>query len=408
MLTDLQVRKMPLKGHRYEVLDGNGLYVRVHPSGAKSWIFRYNFEGVARRMTLGAYPGVTMAMARERHAVAVSDLQRGIDPGAKAKEVKSKRKAAPNFEELLSEFWEMELGKTPSGSERWRLVKKDALTPWRKKKVKDITRRDAVILLDLVRERAPITANRLQGVLVRMFNFAAERGIIKHSPLVGMRKTREVSRKRTLTDAEIKALWAALHLENKDIDIYRVTKLALKLILLTGQRPGEIAGMAWDEIDADAMLWNIPASRMKGAEPQIVPICPMAWAVIEEARTYNGNDCPFVFRSSHKLAEAITRPSITRAISRHWSEIEGIEQAFTPHDLRRTVRTKLAELGIGDIVAERLLGHKLQGMLAIYNQHPYLKEKRHALERWENRLAQIVSISEHSKGKIIQFRGRQG
>ena len=302
----------------------------------------------------------------------------------------------------------MELGKTPSGHERWRLVRKDALEPWRKKKVKDITRRDAVILLDGVRERAPITANRLQGVLVRMFNFAAERGIIEHSALVGMRKSREVPRKRTLGDTEIKALWAALDLENKDIDIYRVTKLALKLVLLTGQRPGEVAGMAWDEIDADAMLWNIPAGRMKGAEPQTVPICPMAWAVIEEARAYSGDDCTFVFRSSHKPAEAITRPSITRAVSRHWSEIKGIEKAFTPHDLRRTVRTKLAELGIDDIVAERVLGHKLQGMLAIYNQHPYLKEKRYALMRWENRLAQIVGISEHTAGKIIQFRGRLG
>ena len=113
----------------------------------------------------------------------------------------------------------------------------------------DITRRDAVLLLDKVRGRAPIGANRLQAVLVRMFNFAAERGLLEHSPLVGMRRPRESSRSRVLSDDEIKLLWAALDLENVDMDIYRVTKLALKMILLTGQRPGEVAGMAWSEID---------------------------------------------------------------------------------------------------------------------------------------------------------------
>ena len=101
--------------------------------------------------------------------------------GAEQQAKKAKRKAAPTFKDLLDEYWEMELEKTPTGKERRRMVEKDALTPWKNRKVSDITRRDAVILLDRVRKRAPIGANRLQGVLVRMFNFAAERGIIEHS-----------------------------------------------------------------------------------------------------------------------------------------------------------------------------------------------------------------------------------
>lgn len=390
VLTDLQVRKLAPQAERYEVLDGNGLYIRVHPSGAKSWVYRYNFEGVPRRYTLGQYPGLTMAEARKKHAAAVADLQRGIDPGAKAREAKAKRKAAPTFEDLLNEFWDKELGKTPSGPERKRLVEKDALGPWQKRKVADITRRDAVILLDKVRERAPVGANRLQGVLVRMFAFAAERGIIEHSPLVGLRRGRETARKRTLTDKELKALWAALDLENVKIDIYRVTKLAMKLILLTGQRPGEVAGMTFEEIDPEAKLWTIPPNRMKNAEPQTVPLCPMALEVIETAKQYgDGTETGPVFRSSHKPDEALTRPAITRAASRHWKEM-GAESAFTPHDLRRTVRTRLAEIGVDDIVAEKVLGHKLQGMLAVYNRHAYLKEKRAALQQWETKLGQIV------------------
>ena len=270
----------------------------------------------------------------------------------------------------------------------------------------DITRRDAVVLLDKVRLRAPIGANRLQGVLVRMFNFAAERGIVEHSPMTGLRKPQEKSRSRVLADDEIKALWTALDLENKDIDIYRVVKLALKLIILTGQRPGEVSSMAWDEIDEEGGFWDIPAGRMKNAEAQRVPLCPMALGVIKQAKIYsNPDECDFVFRSSHKPKQPISRQALTRAIRRHWSEMKidddkKIEKAFTPHDLRRTLRTKLAELGVSDIVAERVLGHKLQGMMAVYNRHGYDLEKRQALQVWELRLQEILGQSESAQNVI--------
>lgn len=407
-LTDLVVRKLAPKKRRYEISDGMGLAIRVMPTGAKSWIFRYQFEGIARRMTLGSYPGISLADVRELHGAAMKDIQRGIDPGEKLKAEKAKRKAAPTFEDLLDEFWELELSKSPTAKERRRLVEKDALSPWKNKKVVDITRRDAVILLDKVRLRAPIGANRLQGVLVRMFNFAAERGIIEHSPMTGLRRPQEKSRSRVLTDDEIKALWKALDLENKDVDIYRVVKLALKLIILTGQRPGEVSGMAWDEIDEAGCFWYIPAGRMKNAEAQRVPLCPMAFGVIKQAKKYsNPDECDFVFRSSHKPKQPISRQALAKAINRHWSEMKindgkKIEKAFTPHDLRRTLRTKLAELGVSDIVAERILGHKLQGMMAVYNQHDYDVEKRRALQVWELRLQEIIGHSE-PKQNVIPF-----
>ena len=91
-LTDLWVRKIPPKTQRFEVLDGNGLYIRVMPTGRKSWVFRYNFEGNARRMTLGSYPTMTLSQAREKHALALQDVERGIGPGLKAQAEKAKRK----------------------------------------------------------------------------------------------------------------------------------------------------------------------------------------------------------------------------------------------------------------------------------------------------------------------------
>ena len=399
-LTDLTIQKLKPKSKRYEVADGRGLYIRVMPSGAKSWVYRYQFNGLPRRMTLGTYPGISLAQAHERHSTALKELQQDIDPGAKAQEEKAKRKASPTFMDLLNEFWEVELLKSPTGRERKRLVEKDALPKWQNKKVSDITRRDAVLLLDKVRERAPVGANRLQGVLVRMFNFASERGIIEHSPLTGMRRAPEKARTRVLTDDEIKLLWTTLDLQNTEIDIYHVTRLALKMILLTGQRPGEVCGMAWAEIEGD--FWNIPPGRMKNGEANRVPLCPMALEVIETARMYS-SDCDYVFRSSYKPKSPISRQAVTRAVARHWPEM-GFTKAFTPHDLRRTLRTRLAELGINDVVAEKTLGHKLQGLMAVYNQHAYDTEKRQALNLWERRLSDIVGKSESVASNVIAFK----
>lgn len=390
-LTDLQIKNLRPRTKRYETGDGKGLSIRVKPTGDKSWFFRYMFDGAPRIMTLGEYPGISLAGARKRHGDSMLLVQQGIDPGVKAMEAKAKRKAAPNVQNLLDEFWEIELGKTPSGKERKRLVEKDVLSTWGKRKVSTITRRDAVLVLDKVRKRAPITANRLQGVLVRMFNFASERGIIDFSPLTGMRRGKENSRSRVLTNDEIKTLWNCLDLERPDIDIYRLTKLALKAILLTGQRPGEVAGMTWDQIDGE--WWTIPADhRKKNNEANRVPILPVLADIIETARVYS-NDSRHVFRSSHNQGLPVTVGALATAIRRHSAEM-GIDERFTPHDLRRTLRTRLAEAGISDIVAERVLGHKLQGVLGIYNRHGYDTEKRQALAIWERRLREILGISE--------------
>jgi integrase len=327
-LSDAQLRKIRPSGSRFELTDGKGLTLLVLPSGTRSWLLRYQYEGKPRRISLGEYPNVGLAEARTKAETVRADIKNGIDPAQKRAAEKTKRRTAPTFKNLLDEFWEMELTGKPTGEERWRLVEKDAIPEWGRRKVADITRRDAVLLLDKVRKRAPITANRLQGVLVRMFNFASERGIIEHSPLTGLRRPREQARSRVLTNYEIKMLWAAVDIENTKVDIYRATKLALKMILLTGQRPGEVCGMTWAEIDEESAFWNIPAERMKNGENNRVPLCNMALNVIEQAKAYSA-DSPFVFRSPFDKDRSVTRPALTKAIARHWSEM-GFQKSSPP------------------------------------------------------------------------------
>lgn len=414
-LTDLQVKKMGPHGKRYEVLDGNGLFVRVSHTGHKSWIFRYRFgtEQKPRRMTLGNYPMMTLAQARERHALAMQKLAQGIDPGAIAKKEAEWRKLEPTFKELLDEFLKMELSKSPTASERKRLVAKDALPFWKDRKVSSIKRRDAVVLIDRVRERAPVTANRLQGILVRMFNFASERGIIDFSPLIGMRRGKEVSRSRVLTNEEIQTFWNCLDLERTDIDIFHLVKIALKAILLTGQRPGEVVGMKWEHIEYG--WWTLPAESTKTRSENRVPILPMLADLIEQAKYYSTGS-QYVFVSARSPLYGFKRPgkarpkeedasltvgALANSLRRHRAEFK-MDQPYTPHDLRRTVRTRLAEIGVSDIVAERVLGHKLQGVLGIYNRHSYDEEKRQALARWERRLKEILEL-EQPRNNVVPF-----
>ena len=406
-LTDLAVKKLSKKVARYEVQDFGRLWLRVSPSGLKSWVFRYFHQGRDRRVTLGQWPGVGLGKAREKAAEALQQLQGGMDPGQLAKEKKAKLKAAPTVSELLEEFYQMELSGKPSGDERKRMLAKDLIPAWGRRKVKDITRRDAVLVIDNVRKRAPIGASRLQSAMVRMWNFAAERGIIEFSPMSGMRRPQETPKTRVLANDEIKALWAGLELENLKIDIYRPTKLAIKMILLTGQRPGEVSDMRWSEIDENAMSWTIAAERSKNRHENRVPLCRMALEVLEHAKSYRYPDSDFVFPSSYKAGRALSRAAMGKAILRHWTEI-GLNEPFTPHDLRRTVRTRLAEIGVQDVIAERVLGHKLQGLLAVYNRHSYDAEKRQALAQWEIRLSEILGHAQTRAGKVISFAARKG
>jgi integrase len=162
--------------------------------------------------------------------------------------------------------------------------------------------------------------------------------------------------------------------------------------------------MTWDEINGDT--WNIPAARRKGRTAHSVPLCSLALEILNEARLISGQSV-FVFQSPQGGADRPTeRLSLSRAVSRHLQEC-GFNEAWTPHDLRRTVRTGLAELGIGDLVAEQVLGHKIGGIMGVYNQHSYATEKRQALEKWERHIRRIVGI-EVEEGKVIPLRRAVG
>jgi integrase len=207
-----------------------------------------------------------------------------------------------------------------------------------------------------------------------------------------------VKRGRTLDDGEIRAFW----LGADACGIHRLTAIALKLILVTGQRPGEVIGMTRSEIEGTA--WTIPASRRKTGTGHVVHLTETALSLLADARAEVSRlakrrgwpESPFVFE--FREGKPGTTAALSRALTRYGDALGNRDHPdwghWTPHDLRRTCRTRLSEIGIAQEVAERVIGHTAQGVVGVYDQHKYRHEIRAALEGWERRLLSIIDPPE--------------
>lgn len=341
---------------------------------------------IKQRQTLGTHLTISLADARALALKVIADAKKNIAPNSKLNAIKQE----PFIKELINEFWERELSNKKSAKDMYRLLVKDVIPAWGYKKVSAITRRDVVILLDKIRDRgAPITANRLHGRLTRLFNFACERGILDESPMTRLRKTEESPRERVLNDEEIKKFWVGID----KVGVHPKTALALKLMLTTSQRAGEVTNMAWAEVDLKAAIWCIPVEKSKNGRAHKVPLTKTSLDLLKQAKTLSKNSS-FVFPSPLDLkgSKPLEVRSLSRAISRKHALMK-IDK-FVPHDIRRSVRTKFAELGVDEVVAERALNHHLQGLARVYNQHDYQKEIRTALTLWEKRLIDLINTVE--------------
>lgn len=392
--TDVYIKNLPAKVARYDLREGAGFGIRVFPSGEKSWFYIYHHHGRKRRMTLGSYPAMGLKDARQAHAEAARLLAQGIDP---AEDKIEKRQAAivaaeierknPTVQTLVHEY--LEHWAKPhkrSWVQDARILYKDVLPTWRNRKARDIDRRDLVLVLDAIKARgAPILANRTLAVVRRMFNFAVERGILDTSPAGHIKAPgKENRRDRVLTREEIRIVWHGLD----DAPVSDHTRLALRLILVTGQRKGEVLAMEWPEVDINSGWWTIPAGKSKNGLLHRVPLSSMATEIVDELRTMSTSP-RWVFPSPRVMSDQpMTGAAVDHALRR--CSFEGVGH-FTPHDLRRTVGTSLGELGFNRLVQDKVLNHKDNTVGGIYDRHSYDKEKRLALDAWAEHLRGIVT-----------------
>ncbi|NVN97429.1 tyrosine-type recombinase/integrase, partial [Candidatus Nomurabacteria bacterium] len=295
----------------------------------------------------------------------------------------------------------------------WTKRKLKSKFDWSSRKAEDITKRDIVLLLESIMERgAPIMSNLTFAVIRKMFNFAVERDILPHSPANGIKMLApKVARERVLTEQEIKTLWRTLDAAAMTDEIKRV----LKLILVTAQRPGEVVGIHTSEIDG--RWWTIPSNRSKNKTTHRVYLTDTALELIGslkkiEKDTSKEIDKGFIFPTPlTKRDQSIDEKALSRAIrnnlavplldkkgkplfmadGKRATENRLEVEHFTPHDLRRTTATFMAQQGEMNEVIDAIQNHAKQGIIKVYNQYRYEREKQMALESWERKLLHITT-----------------
>ena len=405
-----RLRRSPPPTGRTEIWDARtrGLCLRISANGEATWSLRYmpRDGGGYRRITLGPLSLLGLADARERAARLRVEVADGADPQSTRVARRAAAANALTFDRLAQRYLD-EYAKPRKAS--WRsdeIHLKRVRRAWGERDAATISRRDVIALLDVIKGMAPVSANRTHSVLVTLFNWAVEDQLLDATPIAGLKKRAlEKPKERTLSDAEIAVLWRALEAAS---GAGRDVTAALQVLLLTGQRPGEVAGAAQNELvkadDPDNARWEIPSERMKARRAHVVPLAPMARRLVLAAieRRQAQEDRAGVFASRFLSRETLARHSLSQALKRVIAQLDrkGPDAATvrslrdnppTPHDFRRTVATGLAALGIAREDRMAALAHvagDIHG--AVYDKYERLKEKRAALVAWEHHVATLL------------------
>lgn len=423
--TDNMIKKLKPEDSDYCRSEGNGFSIRVMPSGAKTWLYLYSFDGKRRKMNLGTYPDVTLETARDKFEAAKKMVKNGIDPIAEKQEAAEARRLAPSVDDLVKDYVKRY---AKVFKRRWeddeRMLNKELVSRHGNRKAADIKKADILRMLEEIIERgSPATANQCLKIVRKMFNWAVEKDLLPLSPCVSIKMPSPTNeRERALSEDEIKTFWAKIDLCPVSDEIRR----ALKLILVTAQRPGEVVGIHTKEIDGQ--WWTIPAERAKNGKTHRVYLTPMALDLIGslkvmDTETGEMKDKGFIFPcphlskdksiEAHALAVAVRRGALkVPMLDKNGKQLftkEGTPATenkigvdhFTPHDLRRTAATFMAKSGEMDEVIDAVLNHAKQGVIKVYNQYRYDREKQLALETWERKLNSIITIA---PSNIVPFR----
>lgn len=395
-------------GKRREIGDAlvPGLWLVVQPSGAKSWAVRYRADGKPVKVTLGPYPLIGLADAREQGREVLEKVAKGENPAAEKRETRAIKFSAPVinpdrdlWRTVLADYLKRDAAGLRSFEAVKRLLEKET-AGWLERRIQDIGKRDVVEMLDAVTDRgAKVQANRVLAHVRRVFNWAKGRDIVTTNPTEGLEKpAQEVSRDRVLAPAEVRDIWRAA-----DALGYPFGPM-VKLLFLTGQRLREVAEARWNEVDVDRQVWTIDPARAKNAERHDVPLTAPAIALFESLPriskspyilTTSGTSPISGFARAKERIDALLRELDIERAGRGVRPSEVPErQRWTFHDIRRTVATNMAAGGVLIEVIERVLNHKgstNSGLRKVYNRFSYMDEKRQALEAWAQRLDLMTS-----------------
>ena len=365
--------------------DVPGFGLRLRESGSRTFVFQYKVGDQNRRMNLGAVSAVNFAEARKTAQNLYHRVKLGEDPASDKAE--AKLKAAETFAAVAARFLDYKRTRLRARSypdvERHLLTHSKALHGLQLAKIE---RRDIATVIAAVADNSgPVTGNRVRTSLSTFFSWALMQGLVESNPVIGTARNRERSRDRVLEPAELRAIW-----NNLADDHFGAV---IRLLALTAQRASEIAALRWSEVRDNAIM--LPSDRTKNHRAHLVPLSAAARTIIEAQprRTNSANELrDLIFGhgegafSGWSKAKEKLDAQITAATGKpldHW----------TPHDLRRTAATMMAEVGVQPHVIEAVLNHvsgHRAGVAGIYNRSTYEREKAVALDLWADRLMAII------------------
>jgi integrase len=389
-LTELAVRKLKSASAPYLIWDTHqrGLAIRVQPTGARAWKAIYSYHGRPRWLHIGDAGAIGLADARTLAAEAMLAVARGHDPAAE----KRAERGAGTFADLAATYVERYAKRrNKSWAQSDYLVRRYLLPRWGKLQASTITRGDVRTLLAKI--EAPVLANQVLAAASAIFSWAVKQEIVAANPCRGIERNDTRSRERILSESEVPRFWTAFD------DAGLVISTALKMILLTGQRPGEVAAMRREHIKDG--WWELPGEPVpalgwpgtkNGASHRVWLPKPVQ-ALLAEL-----DDGGFVFPAARGRRAIWGLDAAMRAACARL----GVERA-TPHDLRRTHGSTITALGFGRDAMNRIQNHKEGGIASVYDRHGYAEETKRLMEVVA---AKIMALAEGrwADGKVVPLR----
>lgn len=382
-LTDTTIRNAKSKDKPYKLSDGGGLFISVQPNGGKWWRFKYRFIDKEKLLSLGVYPDVSLAQARERRDNARKALADGKDPSFLKQEAKRHAviKIENTFEAIFKEWHEK---KSPGWTPRYarNVIMRmglDIIPKLGKRPIAEITAPELLDVLRVIEARGSLDiAHRAQQVCGQIFLYAIATGRAERNPALDLRGALKVHKKKHyphLTADELPEFFRAMEVYTRKRTL--LTTLALRLLILTFVRTGELRAATWNEINLEKAEWRIPATRMKMRQPHIVPLSRQAIVLLQELMPLTGH-WQYLFPNQHHPAKCMSENTILGALKRM-----NYQERTTGHGFRAMASTILNEHSFRPDIIERQLAHKEANQVrACYNHAQYLEERRKMMQWW--------------------------
>ncbi len=385
-LTEAKVRTAKPKKSPQKLFDGGGLFLLVTPSGGKLWNLKYRFNGKEKKLSIGSYPEISLAEARQRKEEARTLLANEVDPG----EIKKAQQAAESAEtdtfEVIAREWHSRFAPTWTKSHAGKIIRRFELYvfPWiGSKEITSISAKEMLGVLRRVEEKGIIeTAHRIQQSCGRVFRYAIATGRAERDPTGDLRGALPPANTKHMASIidpkEIGGLLRAIDGYNGSI----VTRCALRLAPLVFVRPGELRQAEWTEIDLDSKEWRIPAEKMKSKFQHIVPLSNQSVEVLKEILPLTGKG-KYVFPSPRTGNRPMSDNAVLAALRRMGYE----KDEMSGHGFRSMASTLLNEQGWNRDAIERQLAHtEKNSVRASYNFAEYLPERRKMMQSWADYL----------------------